>query len=102
MIPSATTVALAVSGIALAFATAALLIVLLRQPRPTDTPMEGLDDLTASIRRDMPTTELHLPRPGTVYAGSHRRAGPSRWLASMGRPHPRRIAGKSRDLSRLR
>lgn len=102
MIPSATTVALAVSGVALAFATAALLIILLRHPRPTDTPLEGLDDLATSIRRDLPTAEVHRPYAGTVYAGIHRRAGTGRWVADLGRPHPRGISDQDGDLPRLR
>lgn len=56
--------------------SALLLYLLLRQPRPTSTPVEGidgLDDALASAGRDLPTQRLPQPRPGTVYPSRHRR-----------------------------
>lgn len=81
-------IAVVIAGIALVESTVALLVVLLRGPKPTDTTVEGIDDLLDRAhpeRRDLPTRPLpHTPRPGTVYTGRNGRKGPRKWLAHLG------------------
>lgn len=73
-----------VTGICVTIAS--LLVSALRDGL-SDTPVEGIDGLDASLGRDLPTAEVPRPRAGTIYTGSHRRKGPSRWLAHLGRTH---------------
>lgn len=88
-----TTAALMLLSYGAGGASSLLLYVLLRQPKPTDTPVEGVDDLLDRVNvdgRDLPTQILHLPRPGPGYTGRYRRKSANQRLADLGRAHTRR------------
>lgn len=63
-----------VAALSLIFSTIALTVVLLRRPKPTDTPVEGINGLSDALTAgsDLPTAILPRPTTGTTYAASHR------------------------------
>lgn len=100
-LPDRATLALIIGSVAMVYSTVALLIVLLRNPRGPETPVEGMNGLDAALNRperELPTAELPQYRPGAVYTSRHRRKGAGRWLANLGRNHARRNAAATRHL----
>ena len=96
-----TTAALMLASYGFGGVSALTLYVLLRQPRPTHTPVEGISGLSDALDaagRDLPTAELPRQGPGPGYTGGHRRKGKGRWLANLGRTHARRNAAAQRHL----